>query len=263
MLAIYASTALILLASLADRAGDPRAARLAAGRRDAGLAARPDWLSGAVGFAALVTVTPFLLRLPGRATTTAILLGLVLIAAAVVVWRDPERGRPDWPAVATLADRRRPRLAALPRQRPGRGARRGHLHQRPRRAALLVGLAPARLRPRAERGPLRLSDRPAGGRRGRRAGDRGEPRQLLQRAPARDPGAHGADRARRPRRDAGAAADRDRRDHRASLSRGLVPRPERLQGDRDGAVRARLRARPADGGAHRRPTPSRDRRGGS
>ena len=102
MLAIYASTALILLASLLIGRAILVAARLAAGRRDAGLAARPDWLSGAVGFAALVTVTPFLLRLPGRATTTAILLGLLLVAAAAVVWRDPERGRPDWPAAATV-----------------------------------------------------------------------------------------------------------------------------------------------------------------
>ncbi len=102
MLAIYASTALILLASLLiGRAilallGWPRAGATPA------LGAMPAWLSGAVGFAALVTVTPFLLRLPGRATTTAILLGLLLIAAAAVVWRDPERGRPDWPAAATV-----------------------------------------------------------------------------------------------------------------------------------------------------------------
>ena len=93
MLAIYATALLILGASLLI------------GRTICGLAGwpRPIWLSGATGFAVLVFVSPFLLRLPGRATTAAIVLGLVLIACAVGAIReirgaggpDADRGR-DW-----------------------------------------------------------------------------------------------------------------------------------------------------------------------
>ena len=251
MLAIYASTALILLASLLIGRAILVAARLAAGRRDAWprREARLALGGGRVRGPGHGDAVPAPAARPGDDD------------------RDPARPGADRRRRGGLAgsrsraarlagggdaaDRRRPRLDPLPRQRPRRGARRGHLHQRPRGAALLGRLAPARLRPRAERGPLRLPDRPAGGGRGRRGGDGLQPRQLLQRTPPRDPGPHGADRARRPGRDARAAPDRDRRDHRASLPRGLVPRPERLQGDRDGALRARLRARPADGRAHR------------
>ena len=42
---------------------------------------RPTWLSGAVGFAFLVIACPLLIRLPGRATTAAIVLGLLLLAS--------------------------------------------------------------------------------------------------------------------------------------------------------------------------------------
>ena len=90
--------------------------------------------------------------------------------------RAPPAGPAPWLAGGSRRGRRDRRSPlgrpAVPVQRAGRGARRGHLHQRPRRAALLGRLAPARLRPRAERGPLRLSDRPAGGRRDRRRGHR-------------------------------------------------------------------------------------------
>ncbi len=36
---------------------------------------RPEWVAGAVGFAALVVVAPFLVRLPGRGLTAAVILG--------------------------------------------------------------------------------------------------------------------------------------------------------------------------------------------
>jgi hypothetical protein len=73
MIAVYATALLILGASLAI--GWALLSLL--GER------RPTVLSGAVGFAALVVVCPLLVRLPGRATTAAILLGLCLLAAAV------------------------------------------------------------------------------------------------------------------------------------------------------------------------------------
>lgn len=85
MLAIYATAALILLASLVFG----RAIACLLGWR------RSAWFAGAIGFAALVTVAPFLVRLPGRATTATIVLGLLMVAAAAVVWRQHDRGRPD------------------------------------------------------------------------------------------------------------------------------------------------------------------------
>ena len=70
MLGVYASAAVILLASLVLGT---------ALLRIVGLSAH-TWLSGVVGFAALVIACPLLIRLPGRATTLAILLGIALIA---------------------------------------------------------------------------------------------------------------------------------------------------------------------------------------
>ena len=81
MLPIYACALIVCAASLL--AG--RAILALLGRR------RPAWLSGATGFAALVVAAPLLIRLPGRATTAAIVLGLALIAAATVAWRDLRR----------------------------------------------------------------------------------------------------------------------------------------------------------------------------
>src|SRR6266511_2319462 len=76
MLGVYAACAAILLASLV-----------------LGLAllhllgrAAPTWLSGAVGFAALTVACPLLIRLPGRATTLAILLALLILAAGAYLW---------------------------------------------------------------------------------------------------------------------------------------------------------------------------------
>jgi hypothetical protein len=80
---------------------------------------RPLWLAGATGFAALVTVAPFLVRLPGRATTAAILLALALAACAYVLLRDqnlrgPQTG-PDRPSpIDLLAPVAAVALASLP-----------------------------------------------------------------------------------------------------------------------------------------------------
>jgi hypothetical protein len=97
MLAIYASTALIAAASLIIG----RAILAVCGRP------RPVWLSGATGFAVLVIVSPFLVRLPGRATTAAIVLGALVLAGAFVVVRDQRRSSApagvDWPLGVAVA----------------------------------------------------------------------------------------------------------------------------------------------------------------
>jgi hypothetical protein len=88
VLAVYANAALIALCSLVVGR-----AILAVGRWP-----RPAWLSGATGLAALVIVCPFLIRLPGRATTAAIVIGVLTVEAALVVawWRSRDRV-PQWP----------------------------------------------------------------------------------------------------------------------------------------------------------------------
>ena len=88
MLSIYACTLLICAASLAVG----RAILVALGRP------RPAWLSGVTGFAALVVAAPLVIRLPGRATTAAILIGLAVIAAAAIALRDLRRTgeAPGW-----------------------------------------------------------------------------------------------------------------------------------------------------------------------
>ena len=48
---------------------------------------RPEWMAGAVGLALLVCLAPFLVRLPGRGLTAAILLGLLVVASAMVTRR--------------------------------------------------------------------------------------------------------------------------------------------------------------------------------
>ena len=57
-------------------------------------AARPTWLAGAIGFAALTVAAALLVRLPGRAATAAVVLVLVLVAGLVAIRRSivPERG---------------------------------------------------------------------------------------------------------------------------------------------------------------------------
>ncbi|HYH62444.1 MAG TPA: hypothetical protein VD766_11315, partial [Solirubrobacterales bacterium] len=54
---------------------------------------RPEWVAGAVGFAALVVIAPFAVRLPGRGLTAAILLAILTIVCAVVTRKAvPKRG---------------------------------------------------------------------------------------------------------------------------------------------------------------------------
>ena len=79
---------LILVASLAVG----RALMMALGWK------RPDWIGGAVGFAALVVVAPFAVRLPGRGLTAAILIALLTVACIVATRRSvppgPAAGEP-------------------------------------------------------------------------------------------------------------------------------------------------------------------------
>jgi hypothetical protein len=83
MLGILVSALVIVFASVVIG----RTAMLLAGWR------RPEWLAGAIGLAALVVLAPFLVRLPGRGVTAAILLGLLTIACAIVTRRAvPRRG---------------------------------------------------------------------------------------------------------------------------------------------------------------------------
>jgi hypothetical protein len=88
MLAILAAAALVCAASLV--AG--RTLLVACGRREW------TWLSGPVGLAALVVVAQPLVRLPGRGTTAAIVLGLALVGCLVYL-----RGRWDGPGLGEIA----------------------------------------------------------------------------------------------------------------------------------------------------------------
>lgn len=77
MLEIYACTALIVAAAVLVGG----AILAAIGRPGS------DWLGPAVGLATLIVVAALTIRLPGRAPTAAIVLGVVLVAASVVLWR--------------------------------------------------------------------------------------------------------------------------------------------------------------------------------
>jgi hypothetical protein len=100
MIGTYASAALICGASLLvgrailDLSGGGESRR---------------WLAPAVGFGAVLTVTGFLARAPGHATSATIGLVLLVIAAAVLVWRRPRatRGpsllREGWPVALIVA----------------------------------------------------------------------------------------------------------------------------------------------------------------
>ncbi len=83
MIGILVSALLMVVASVVIG----RTAMLLAGWR------RPEWLAGAVGLAVLVVLAPFLVRLPGRGLTAAILLALLTIACAVVTRRAVPRRR--------------------------------------------------------------------------------------------------------------------------------------------------------------------------
>jgi hypothetical protein len=90
MPAILVTALLIVVASVVVG----RTAMLLAGWR------RPEWVAGAVGLAILVVLAPFLVRLPGRGLTAAVLLGLLVIACAVVTRRAVPGGRGGDPAFA-------------------------------------------------------------------------------------------------------------------------------------------------------------------
>ncbi len=92
MLGVYASAAAVLLASLVIG----RALLHLLGRTEA------TWLAGAVGFAALTVVAPLLIRLPGRAATVAIVVGVAVLASLYHLWRSREN-RPRTAPGAPLA----------------------------------------------------------------------------------------------------------------------------------------------------------------
>ena len=79
MLAVYLCAVLICAASLV--AG--RAVLVALGRREW------TWLSAPVGLAALVVVAQPLIRLPGRGTTAAVIIAVLLLAALALAGRRP------------------------------------------------------------------------------------------------------------------------------------------------------------------------------
>jgi hypothetical protein len=84
MIGTYASAALICLASLLVG----RATFTLAGRR------QWCWLEGAVGFAAILTVSGILARAPGHGTSATIGIVALIVVAAVVVWREREYAAP-------------------------------------------------------------------------------------------------------------------------------------------------------------------------
>jgi hypothetical protein len=93
MIGTYASAALICGASLLVGHAILRLTGGGASRR---------WLAPAVGFGAVLTVTGFLARAPGHATSATIGLVLLLIAAAILLWRGPRQVgavllREGWP----------------------------------------------------------------------------------------------------------------------------------------------------------------------
>src|SRR3954451_16925757 len=83
MLGVYASAAAILLASLV----------LGSALLHIGGLSVHTWLGGVVGFAVLTTACPLLIRLPGRGTTVAIMVGLVTTGAMFYLCREDHGGR--------------------------------------------------------------------------------------------------------------------------------------------------------------------------
>ncbi len=100
MIGTYASAALICAASLL------------VGRAILSLTGGDEsrrWLAPAVGFGAVLTVTGFLARAPGHATSATIGLVLLLILAAALLWRRPRQAdatsllREGWPVALLVA----------------------------------------------------------------------------------------------------------------------------------------------------------------
>src|SRR3954452_23335290 len=86
MIATYASAALICAVSLLVG----RAVLSLAGRREW------SWAEPAVGFGPVLTVTGLLARAPGHGTSATLGLALLIIAAALVVWRLPYEAPGAW-----------------------------------------------------------------------------------------------------------------------------------------------------------------------
>jgi hypothetical protein len=100
MIGTYASAALICGASLL-------VGRAILGLTGGGESRR--WLAPAVGFGAVLTVTGFLARAPGHATTATLGLIALVIAAAALLWWQPRRDngasllREGWPVALLVA----------------------------------------------------------------------------------------------------------------------------------------------------------------
>jgi hypothetical protein len=77
MIGTYASAALICAVSLLVG----RAILSLAGRREW------TWLEPAVGFAAVLTATGLVARAPGHGTSSTLALALLIVLAALVLWR--------------------------------------------------------------------------------------------------------------------------------------------------------------------------------
>ena len=103
MAGILLSALLIVIASVAVG----RAGMLLLGWR------RPDWLAGAVGFAVLVALAPWLVRLPGRGLTAAILLAVLTLACIVVTRRVAPQGADHGAAVAPRSPRAQHKVALV------------------------------------------------------------------------------------------------------------------------------------------------------
>src|ERR1700761_3707819 len=84
MIGTYVAAALICLASLLIG----RATFTLAGRREW------CWLEPAIGFAAILTVSGILSRAPGHGTSATLGIVLLIVVAAVVVWREREYAAP-------------------------------------------------------------------------------------------------------------------------------------------------------------------------
>jgi hypothetical protein len=67
-------------------------------------ATQPTWLAGAVGFAALTIVAPLAIRLPGRAVTAAIVIGVALLAGLIATRHTMQPWRKGhWVGLAVIA----------------------------------------------------------------------------------------------------------------------------------------------------------------
>ena len=86
MIATYASAALICAVSLL------------VGRAILSLAGREEWswLEPAVGFGAVLTATGLVARAPGHGTSSTLTLALLIVAAALVLWRFDYRAPDAW-----------------------------------------------------------------------------------------------------------------------------------------------------------------------